>query len=172
MNTLITHLRNHINDSHDWANKLINGLSEDKWFQTPNVIDTNIAWQIGHLTLSQYYYTIVLLHGPDKTLSEQIDMKKYSDLFAKGDKRKELLNQVTAHELEEKWNWMQDHTMDAIADLQDKDLNDETFRTHRPHPFVRTIENAISWNIKHTMWHCGQMAILKRIVDERYDFGF
>ena len=172
MDTLIRHLKSQIHDTHEWANKLTHGLKEEKWFLTPDVIDTNIAWQIGHLTLSQYYYTIVLLHGPDRLLANQLDMQKYSELFAKGDKRKELLTRVTAHELEEKWHIMQDHTLESIADLQDKELKDVTFQTQRPHPFVKTIENAISWNIKHTMWHCGQMAILKRIVDERYDFGF
>lgn len=30
---------------------------------------------------------------------------------------------------------------------------------------------AVSWNMEHTMWHCGQLALLKRIFGKRYDFG-
>jgi len=40
----------------------------------------------------------------------------------------------------------------------------------KPHPFVTTKENAISWNVKHTMWHCGQIAMLKRVIDKALDF--
>ena len=58
-----------------------------------------------------------------------------------------------------------------LDNLQDKDLNDDIFKFPKPHPFVKTKENSISWNIKHTMWHCGQIAMLKRIVDKPLDFG-
>ncbi len=39
------------------------------------------------------------------------------------------------------------------------------------HPVAKTKFEAIDWNIKHTMYHCGQIGILRRIVDKRYDFG-
>lgn len=29
---------------------------------------------------------------------------------------------------------------------------------------------ALSWNIKHTMWHCGQIVMLKRIIDKPHNF--
>lgn len=39
------------------------------------------------------------------------------------------------------------------------------------HPVATNKQEAISWNIKHTMWHCGQMAILKRVINSRIGFG-
>ena len=33
------------------------------------------------------------------------------------------------------------------------------------------LNEALEWNINHTMYHCGQIGVLKRVVDARYDFG-
>ncbi|WP_216824389.1 hypothetical protein [Emticicia sp. TH156] len=35
----------------------------------------------------------------------------------------------------------------------------------------KTKFEALDWNIKHTLWHCRQIGLLKRVVDKRYDFG-
>lgn len=98
-------------------------------------------------------------------------MKKYSGLFANGLKRKKLLSEVTVKELLEYWKLIQDQTLDIVDHLEDQDLHGETFKMPKPHPFVKTKENSISWNIKHTMWHCGQAGILKRVIDKPFDFG-
>ncbi len=138
---------------------------------TPEILETNLAWQIGHLTLSQYYYAIVLIIGPQHDFSESINMKKYSRLFATGQKRKELSSEISGKELADNWQSIQTLTIQTLTNLQDSDINTETFKMQKSHPFVRTKENSISWNIKHTMWHCGQMAMLKRIIDTPLDFG-
>ena len=158
-------------ESFNWANKLIDDVLEEKWFISPEILETNFAWQIGHLTLSQYYYTVVLLNGPDKEIAEKIDMKKYSGLFAKGVKINELSSEVTVSQLKENWEFIQKQTIKFLDYLQENDFNNEIFKLPKPHPFVRTKEDSISWNIKHTMWHCGQMGILKRVVDKSLDFG-
>jgi uncharacterized damage-inducible protein DinB len=158
-------------ESFNWTNKLVEDVTEEKWFISPEILETNFAWQIGHLTLSQYYYTKVLLNGPNKDLAEKIDMKKYSGLFANGLKRNELSSEVTVIELKENWTLMQKQTIETLEYLRDKDLNNEIFKLPKPHPFVKSKEDSISWNIKHTMWHCGQMGILKRVVDKSLDFG-
>lgn len=66
---------------------------------------------------------------------------------------------------------MQKQTIETFDYLRDKDLNDEIFKLPKPHPFVKSKEDSISWNIKHTMWHCGQMGVLKRVIDKSLDFG-
>lgn len=171
MNVLKDLLKNQTIESFNWTKKLIENIADEKWFVSPEIIETNFAWQIGHLTLSQYYYTIILLNGPNKDLAEKINMKKYSGLFANGLKRNELNSEVTVEELKENWNLMQIQTIETLDNLQDKDLNNEIFKLPKPHPFVKTKENSISWSIKHTMWHCGQIGTLKRIIDKPLDFG-
>ena len=158
-------------ESFNWTNRLIDNIQDEKWFVTPEVIETNFAWQIGHLTLSQYYYTVVLINGPDKDFAEKINMKKYSMLFANGINKNKLFTEVTAEELKENWTLMQIKSIETLDNLYEVDLNNEIFKLPKSHPFVKTKENSFSWNIKHTMWHCGQMGTLKRIIDKPLNFG-
>jgi hypothetical protein len=55
--------------------------------------------------------------------------------------------------------------------LTESDLESELEKTDTPHPIAKNKYEALDWNIKHTMWHCGQLGILKRIIDKRFDFG-
>ena len=80
MNPLIKLLTNQTTAAQEWTNKLVTGISPDKWFILPEIIETNLAWQMGHLTLSQYYYTVVLITGPQQKFAEKILIKKYSGL--------------------------------------------------------------------------------------------
>ena len=69
MNVLTNYLKNQTADAYNWSIKLINNIPDNKWFTNIEIIDTNIAWQIGHLTLSQYYYTILLYNRFSKRTS-------------------------------------------------------------------------------------------------------
>lgn len=171
MNTIKELLKKQTIETFNWTNKLLEDIAHEMWFVSPEIIDTNFAWQIGHLTLSQYYYTIVLLNGPNKELAEKTNMKKYSALFSNGLKRNELNPEVTVEELKENWNLMHLQTIETLDNLQVQDLNNEIFKMPKPHPFIKTKEDSISWSIQHIMWHCGQMGILKRIIDKPLDFG-
>lgn len=159
-------------DAQNWTKKLINEIPEEKWFITPDTIETNFAWQIGHLTLSQYYYTIVLINGQQNDLSVEFPVKKYSNLFAKGEKKRALLPEVSVKELLCNLELIHHKTLQTIAELNVEDLLNAVVATSKPHPFVKNKQESISWNIKHTMMHCGQMAMLKRVIDKPFDYGF
>ena len=66
---------------------------------------------------------------------------------------------------------LQARSLDTIGALSEEDLDKDIEPTQVPHPVAKSKFEAIDWNIKHTMWHCGQIGILKRIIDERFDFG-
>lgn len=171
MKVLTNLLKTQTIDAQDWTEKLVNDISEDKWFITPEIIETNLAWQVGHLTLSQYYYTVVLINGPQIEFAQKISIKRYSGLFSNGIKKKELTSEVSVKELLINWKLIQDKTIEVLSDLNDDNLDREIYKLPKPHPFVKTQQDAISWNIKHTMWHCGQIAMLKRVIDKPFDFG-
>jgi hypothetical protein len=169
MNNLINLLKNQTIDSHTWIDRLIKEFPESKWFETPEVIETNFAWQIGHLTLSNYYYNVVLIGSPQEEIAKVLDIKKYSEFFVNGEKRNEIQNEFTRDKLLNKWSFIKEKGIEFITKLNDEDLELDIFKLPKEHPFAKTKENAISWNIKHTMWHAGQIATLKRILDKPFD---
>ncbi len=38
------------------------------WYLTPEILKLNIAWQVGHLILSQFYHTIVVIGDSDPSI--------------------------------------------------------------------------------------------------------
>lgn len=171
MKTVVNLLKKQTNDSINWTNKLIENISPEQWFKSSEIIETNLAWQIGHLTLSNYYYGVVLVNGLDEEFSDIIGTKKYRELFAKNNNRDDLNSIVTVQEIQDNWKLLIQKTNETIETLMDRNLAEPIFAMHKPHPFVKTIEDSLSWNIKHTMWHCGQIATHSRIIGSPFDLG-
>ncbi len=169
MNKLINLLKKQTIDSYNWVDRIISEFPEDKWFETPKIIETNLAWQIGHLTLSNYYYNVVLIGSPQEDISNEINVKKYSELYTNGTKLNEIKSEFTREIILNNWKILKEKAIEFISKLNDEDLESEIFKLPKEHPFAKTKEDALSWNIKHTMWHCGQIATLKRIVDKPFD---
>ena len=67
---------------------------------------------------------------------------------------------------------MQKRSIEVVDSLCLDDLQSPLHSTEIPHPIAKNKFEALDWNIKHTMWHCGQLGILMRIAGERFDFGF
>jgi hypothetical protein len=66
---------------------------------------------------------------------------------------------------------MQQKSICVLVSLSYSELNSSLEPTPTPHPIATTKFESIDWNIKHTLYHCGQIGILRRIVNNRYDFG-
>lgn len=158
-------------DAHSWTNKLLAEVPEDKWFIFPDNHSTNIAWQAGHILVSLHFHGIKVIRGPQSDLLAQMPMNRYLSLFAFGD-HKELVQQerVSISDLKSHLQLVQAKTIDLIESLQPEELASALEPTPIPHPIAKTKLEALSWNIKHTMWHCGQIGTLKSMVDKPYEF--
>lgn len=91
-------------------------------------------------------------------------------MFTAGDPRMNVGN-VDPSTLFEQLKLVQGRSLDVIAGLSEDQLEHALEPTKVPNPVATTKLEAIDWNIKHTMWHCGQIGLLKRVVDKRLDFG-
>lgn len=158
-------------NSYDWTNKLLDSIPFEVWEKTPDVIESNVSWQVGHLILSTYFHSIIVIAGHQRDVLETIPMKRYTILYTNADPKKSI-GTAEPKELQDQLIFIQNKSIKIISSLTDDDLNNELEPTRTPHPIASTKFEAIDWNIKHTMWHCGQLGMLKRIVHERYDFGF
>ena len=107
-------------------------------------------------------------HQPD--ILQQIPMKEYSQLFHQTSAGHSA-GKANPEDLKKHLQLMEQHSMNIIRSLPEDNLEKPLLSTPMPHPIAQTIFEALDWNIKHTLWHCGQIAMLKRVVDERYDFG-
>jgi uncharacterized damage-inducible protein DinB len=157
-------------DAYNWTNKLISSISYDKWDQTPKIIDSNITWQVGHLIMSFYYHSIMVITGHQTDILQQIPMKEYDKLFTHA-APVAAISKTDPAVLHTQLTLLQHRSLDTIRALSSDDLEKKIEPTRIPHPVATSKFDAIDWNIKHTMWHCGQIGMLKRIIDQRFDFG-
>lgn len=75
-------------NTYDWTHKLLNSIPVDTWDVTPDIIESNITWQVGHLVLSTYFHSIIVIARHQKSVLENIPMKKYASLYSQSDPKK------------------------------------------------------------------------------------
>ena len=44
---------------------LLEDLDDDQWFEQPGEMVSHIAWQVGHITMSQYALTLLRIRGKE-----------------------------------------------------------------------------------------------------------
>ncbi|WP_020531364.1 DinB family protein [Flexithrix dorotheae] len=169
MNT-VKLLASQTEDAYQWANKLIETIPEEKWNFTPEGLETNLTWQTGHLLMSFYFHAIMVISGHQMDIIKQIPLKEYDLYFTRGYPQN-IVGKVKPDVLKSQFLFMQKRSLEEINSLSETDLKSSLHHTEVPHPIANTKFEALDWNIKHTMWHCGQIGILKRMINGRYDFG-
>lgn len=151
-------------DAYNWVNKLTATVQNENWEKVQKGIESSISWQVGHLVLSYYYHTIMVIKGHDMGVLKSIPMKEYSLFFGYGTTPKDSIGKVDINQLKEMHLLMQKHSIQTIGELTNNDLSSELHPSDHPHPIAKTKFEAIDWNIKHTMWHCGQIGTIKKIL--------
>lgn len=157
-------------DTYQWVNRLVDSIPVEKWEEIPTVVETNVSWQIGHLIVSFYYHSILVIVGHQMDLLQKIPLKQYSELFTVGIPP-HAIGKIDPRLLREHLNGVQAKSLEVIQALSAAQLDSALEPSPIPHPIAQTKWEALDWNIKHSMYHCGQLGLLKRIVDKRFDFG-
>ncbi|PRX53680.1 DinB family protein [Flagellimonas meridianipacifica] len=155
----------------EWTKKLISPVPHEKWDTLANGIDSNLSWQVGHQTISIYYHTVMTTVGHIPEVIEKLNLRLYTEMCNYDTLAKDMVGKTNPKQLTEHLEYMQLRSLKVIESLSDNDLKKAVKPTKVPHPIAKTIFDTIDWNIKHTMWHCGQIATIRRIVDSSFDFG-
>lgn len=159
-------------DAHIWTNKLIDSIPFEHWNDTPNTLASNISWQVGHLIISEYYHAILVVTGFDTEITQKLDLHELNRKFGYDSVPIDQVGTSDTQILKEQLLFMQDKVVQNVTALTAKDLESYLEQPiKQKHPVATTKLEAVSWNIKHTMWHCGQITSIKRLIHGGYDFG-
>jgi len=168
--TEIEILINQTSNAYGWTNKLLEAVPFDKWEIIPDIVESNINWQVGHLIVSHYFHSIMVIRGHQMDILKRLPIKEYSDLFTSSTPDLSV-GKANPLKLFRDLKDMQQKSIEILGSLSIQELNSPLEPTPTPHPIAITKFEAIDWNIKHTMYHCGQIGILRRVVYKSYDFG-
>lgn len=159
-------------DAHIWTNKLIDSVPFEHWEDTSPDLASNISWQVGHLIISEHYHAILVVTGFDEEITSTINLRAHNERFGYDSAPKDLIGQTSPKDLKKLLLFMQQKVIKNISSLNLRDLESNVEQPiKQKHPVATTKLEAISWNIKHTMWHCGQIASIKRLIHGGFDFG-
>ena len=158
-------------DAYQWVHNLIDTIPSEKWDELPEIVASNVTWQVGHLVISIYYHSVMAIVGHQQDILEQLPMRDYTKLFSFGTVAKNSIGKMNPNQLEAHLKIIEARSIAVITALPIESLPTDLEPTKMPHPIANTKFEAISWNVKHTMWHCGQIALIKRVIDKPYDYG-
>ncbi len=149
---------------------LLSDIPDDLWYTIPDVINTNIAWQVGHLTISQFFNGISVIVGFNKGAAEAFPIRKYSEQFTPGmtpDVVWEL--KPSPSEFMENLNKLNEVALSVLDTLKEIDLDAPLEPTKFPHPLATTKWESLTWNFRHESWHAGQISMIKRVLGKPTD---
>ncbi len=142
-----------------WTSSLIADIDESKWFDMPAPGVGHIAWQLGHLAVSQ----IALIHNRclDKPIEACID-PALRDTFGRGSTpHADAGRYPSIPEIKTLFDKTQEEVLETARNMSDADL--DAAAGSDPHPMFATKAGALSMAAMHETFHAGQIAMARRI---------
>jgi hypothetical protein len=141
----------------------LEGLSDDDWFwvpENPHDYVTHIAWQVGHIAMSEYGLTLFRQRGR-KLEDSDLMSGKFRKLFMKGTTPKpERDAYPSPSEILEVLSKVHQQMRSEIASLEET-LDEES---GPPHAAYATKYGALLFAPDHEMLHAGQIGMLRRMM--------
>ena len=136
-------------------------LTPEEWFWHPAEFMTHIAWQVGHLTVSQYNLCLRRLRGRTKE-DEALIPDAFIEPFKLGSQPVAGAEHYPPlAEIRRVFDAVHEQSLKEFAGRTDEDLD---VPVEQPHPVFKTKLGAIDYAPSHEMVHVGQIALLRRLM--------
>ncbi|KAA1261396.1 DinB superfamily protein [Rubripirellula obstinata] len=143
----------------DYTLGLLNATPQDRWFEIPGGMTTNIAWQVGHLTVSQYGLLMFRLQGRQDEDLELIP-GKFRKAYTRGSTpSSDTAKQLSSDELIERMAAIHDRSMAVLESVAPEVLLEPIDMPYAAYP---TKLGAVLFCPLHEHIHAGQIGIIRR----------
>jgi hypothetical protein len=153
-------------ESRNFVNRLIAEIPQDLWYTVPKDTNSNFAWQIGHLMISQNFHAIICITGRNDRVFNLIPVADYVKLFnGMGALHRSVeTGLIPTSKPIGQFNTIHEICIDSLSKLDDNILANELEPISFKHPIAYTKYEALSWCFKHEMWHSAEMEEIKRML--------
>lgn len=160
----IDFLKEQIIEARSFVNRLISEMPEDLWYTIPEGTDSNFAWQIGHLLVSQNFHAITTITGVNEEVKHLMPIALYNRIFnGMGTLHRSVEKDfLPPAELKGQLDKVHAICLANLSTLDDDILNAPLEPLPFKHPVANTKYEALSWCFKHEMWHSAEMEAIKR----------
>lgn len=144
----------------DMMLEFINELEPELWFRMPSEGVTHIAWQVGHLTVSNYGLGLSYARGA-KREDVRLVPGEYRELFGRGSQPfVDPSVYPTGEELAQSYRNVSNQIREEMPDY---DLETLEVLLEKPHPLFKTPLEALRFMPLHISMHFGQAVLLRRL---------
>ncbi len=144
-----------------YVRELLAATPRELWFLQPPGLPTHLAWQVGHLAVSQYGLLMFRIHGRQDDDFDLIP-GKFRKAFTRGsDPSSEAAAQLTADELMQRMDQVYER---SIAGLQGIDPAVLLEPVEMPYAAFPIKLGAIMFCPLHEQIHAGQIGLLRRLL--------
>ena len=139
--------------------ELLSATPQEHWFTIPDGLPTNVAWQAGHLAVSQYGLLMFRIRGRDPA-----DLELIPGRFRKAYGRSTVPNsdastQMTPDELLERLENVHSQAMGEIENVDPRVLLEPVDMPYAAYPIKL---GAVMFCPMHEQIHAGQIGLLRR----------
>jgi hypothetical protein len=135
-----------------------------EWFTIPAGGVSHVAWQVGHLALTEYRICLARLRPRTPADEALLPVDAYMKLFGAGTNPGPASDYPPAAEIRAAFDRVHARVMDELASYPDVDLDLEPLI---PHPLYKTRIASLRYAPLHEMIHCGQIAMLRRMLGHK-----
>src|SRR5262245_21433365 len=132
------------------------------WFTIPAGGVSHVAWQVGHLAFAEYRLCLERFR-PSTPADEGLISAAFLKPFG-CDSRHETVTGYTAEEIRAVFDRVHARVTEELPSYPDADLD---LAPLLPHPLFTTRIGALRYAPLHEMIHCGQIAMLRRMLGQK-----
>lgn len=148
-----------LQSARNWTLSLLEDIEEPLWFEIPAAGVNHIAWQVGHLAVSQVALIHVRCFGRP---ADACGPAGFREKFGRGSTPvADPGRYPSISEIRSAFDGIHGEVIDLVRGMSDADLAGKT--PGEPHPLFSTKEGAVGTAIIHEGFHAGQIAMLRRM---------
>jgi hypothetical protein len=145
----------------NYSLSLLVDLTDDQWYVAPDAYPTHIAWQVGHLAMSEYGLTLFRQRGRTEVDSELMS-GKFRKLFMRGtEPMRDRAAYPAPEELLEVLHRVHRQMRQELPSFDGSGLDEPL---DAPHAAYSNRYGALLFAAHHEMLHAGQIGVLRRLL--------
>lgn len=139
--------------------KRVEGVPVADWFTVPVGGVSHVAWQVGHLAMAEYRLCLDRLR-PRTPDDEELIPNHFLAMFSR-DSQPAAVTGYTAEQIRAVFDAVHAQVMTELPSYPDADLD---LPPLKPHALYATRIAGLRYAALHEMIHCGQVAMLRRML--------
>lgn len=143
----------------DYTLELLRATPEDLWYQIPDGLPTNVAWQAGHLAVAQYGLLLFRIRGREPSDLDLVPGRFRKAYAKQSTPSADASHQMTPSELIDRLTAVHEAGLREVQDVSAEVLLEPVDMPYAAYPIKL---GAIMFCPLHEQIHAGQIGLLRR----------